>query len=236
MIHKIVFLQGGDGKQRQIMVKRISPSPSPSPTSVATPMPASSSIAISSGITSLPTTTTRLIQISGSNTATRFVRPIVSQQPQVLIRGPVRTTSTPIALPTQPVSMAGTSGAPLIVRAATPANPGQPQQLVWPSQPLATSQLQGMFQRPRPPPPPAQPQQVRLQGSPAVVRTILIPRSGQQTVLVQQPQVNTPLPSIQLPSEPVPISPQVMFTIFTQIIEFCKIYVRILKYLFIPGN
>ena len=203
-------------------------------------------------------TTTRLIQISGANTATRFVRPIVSSQPQqVLIRqgGQVRSISaanggngnsghTLATLPTVPVSgMAGHhAGGPLIVRSA-PVNHQtgvtshalQPnQQLVWPSQPLTTNQLQDMFQRPRPPGPPGQPQQVRLQGSNQIVRTILIPRGtniggGPQTVVVQQPQqlqqqhvqhqqhqqqqshqVNTPLPSIQLPSEPVPISPQVI--------------------------
>ena len=189
-----------DGKQvgRQIVVKRISPSPSPSPTSSST---------TSGTVTAVPTTT-RLIQISGANTATRFVRPIVSQPQQVLIRSQVRNQNTPIALPTVPVSMASQ---PLIVRAANPNSTQSQQQLVWPSQPLTTTQLQDMFQRPRPPPPQSQ---VRLQGSP-VVRTILIPR-GPQTVVVQpqqsqqQPQVNTPLPSIQLPSEPVPISPQVL--------------------------
>ena len=213
---------------RQIVVKRISPSPSPSPTSLAT-------TATTSGVTAVPTTT-RLIQISGANTATRFVRPIVSQPQQVLIRGQVRTVSanggngnapTLATLPTVPVSgIPGASG-PLIVRSAvnqTGVSPLSNQQLVWPSQPLTTNQLQDMFQRPRPPGPP-QPQQVRVQGSP-IVRTILIPRGGpHQTVVVQQPQqlqqqqqhqqqqshhqVNTPLPSIQLPSEPVPISPQV---------------------------
>jgi len=162
-------------------VKKISPSPSPSPTSMA-------SVVVTSS-TSIPTTATRLIQIGGpvSTMASRFIRPTsIVTQPQLLIRGgQVRPATTSIV--------------------RTIASNNSQQQLVWPSQPLTTNQLQDLFQRPRPPVVTTP----RIQGP--IVRTILIP-GGQQprTVVLQQPQqINTPLPNIQLPSEPVPISPQV---------------------------
>ena len=137
---------------------------------------------------------TRVIQLGN-----RFIRPQVAP----LVR------ASPAA--------AGASGATTvrvatpIVRAAAPAGPSVVQ---WPSQPLTSPQLQDLFQRPRAP-------VQRVQGP--IVRTILVPRpspasssSGTTNLTVttsQQPQqtnvVNTPLPNIQLPSEPVPISPQV---------------------------
>ena len=151
------------------------------------------------------------------------MRPVVSQ-PQVITlnRGqsrpsntltPTGVTVTSTGVVTQNLTPAvNTNGtAPIIVRTS-----GTPNNVpVWPSQPI---QLQDLFQRPRPPPPtpgstPGA-QGIRLQGAP-IVRTILVPRSTASTAPVLgggpsgSQHVNTPLPNIQLPSEPVPISPQV---------------------------
>ena len=178
------------------MVKRISPSPSPSPTPPV-----------------IPSTATRVIQLGN-----RFIRPQVAAG----IRG---GATVRLATPT-------TSN--IIVRTSTAPNATANGSAVqWPSQPLSSPQLQDLFQRPRAP---AASAVHRIQGP--IVRTILVPRpataasaalgggiattataSGTNlTVTVppqqqqqQSPAVNTPLPNIQLPSEPVPISPQVHY-------------------------
>lgn len=176
---------------RQIVVKRISPSPSPPAMSIATT------------IVTTSTGATRLIQIGGPNN--RFIRPPVTTQQMVFRQSRVRPRMpntplpTTLALPTVPVSV---TASPIVMRMST-----QQQPLVWPSQPLTTNQLQGLFQRPRPPPPITIAQRMSSATSSPMVRTILFPR-GQQVVTVQQQHqlVNTPLPNFQLPSEPV--SPQ----------------------------
>jgi hypothetical protein len=176
---------------RQIVVKRISPSPSPPAMSIATT------------IVTTSTGATRLIQIGGPNN--RFIRPPVTTQQMVFRQSRVRPRMpntplpTTLALPTVPVSV---TASPIVMRMST-----QQQPLVWPSQPLTTNQLQGLFQRPRPPPPITIAQRMSSATSSPIVRTILFPR-GQQVVTVQQQHqlVNTPLPNFQLPSEPV--SPQ----------------------------
>ena len=137
---------------------------------------------------------TRVIQLGN-----RFIRPQIAPlvRTSPAAAGASGVTTVRVATP--------------IVRAAAPAGPSVVQ---WPSQPLTSPQLQDLFQRPRAP-------VQRVQGP--IVRTILVPRpslasssSGTTNLTVttsQQPQqtnvVNTPLPNIQLPSEPVPISPQV---------------------------
>ena len=187
-------------KPGTIVVKAISPSASPGP------LPAASQPSM-----------TRVIQIGPPGGVSRFVRPAVAA-PQVITlnRGQVRPSPQP-----SPTSVSGvTPGAPIIVRTSTSPNSVP----VWPSQPLTTIQVQDLFQRPRPPGPlPTVPTSMGLQrlptGSNPIVRTILVPRSSTSVVAgtsttVTIPgggvHVNTPLPNIQLPSEPVPISPQVI--------------------------
>ncbi len=172
------------------MVKAISPSASPAPTVVTTGSPA-----------------TRVIQIGGNQ---RFVRPTIAvSQPQVTIRGQIRPP-----LSTSVVSTSGLMTNPIIVR--TSSAPNNLPTAVWPSQPLTAMQLQDLFQRPRPPPPPppatvvTSQSGVRVPTGQTIVRTILVPRAPAPQPIIQ-PQINTPLPNIQLPSEPVPISPQVRF-------------------------
>ena len=167
---------------------------------------------------------------------TTLSTPGVVQQQPIAIRttGQVRqaqtvTTTTSSGTPTlatlphQATTAAGVplSHNPIIVRTTSSPNSAV-QSAVWPSQPLTTIQLQDLFQRPRPPQPLTLSQGVQggtrsVQGTP-IVRTILVPRtlaSGsqqQQTAqIVSHHHVNTPLPNnFQLPSEPVPISLQVL--------------------------
>ena len=174
--------------------------------------------------------------VRASPTMTTLSTPGVVQQQPIAIRttGQVRqaqtvTTTTSSGTPTlatlphQATTAAGVplSHNPIIVRTTSSPNSAV-QSAVWPSQPLTTIQLQDLFQRPRPPQPLTLSQGVQggtrsVQGTP-IVRTILVPRtlaSGsqqQQTAqIVSHHHVNTPLPNnFQLPSEPVPISLQVL--------------------------
>ena len=138
---------------------------------------------------------------------TRFVT-MPPHQPPVRIQNLIRPRTVlkvekPAALPTVPVSSTAinTSSPQRIIVSPNPT-PGP--QLVLPNQPVAVNQLPELFQRPRPPPviPP-----VRLVSHPpnSVVRTILIPGQPSKQV-VMTPIMGTPLPQVQLPSEPVPTS------------------------------
>ena len=173
------------------MVKRISPSQSPTPTPV-----------VSTGAT-------RVIQLGN-----RFIRPQVAP----LVRGPTGATTVRVATPTTSNIIVRAAGAGHAAAAGTSV-------VQWPSQPLTSPQLQNLFQRPRAP---VHHHHHRIQGP--IVRTILVPRQAANATLAassssgtnlsvttsqphqlqQSNAVNTPLPNIQLPSEPVPISPQVI--------------------------
>ena len=217
---KLCFILQTDGSRPTgtIVVKTISPSPSPV---ISTAAPTSN-------------VTTRVIQIGGGN---RFIRPTVVQsqvQPQPITVRPIRqagqtqvvaTSSANLTPQVTPTTQGHPISNPIIVRTSSPNNVATVPSAVWPSQPLTTIQLQDLFQRPRPPQPLTLSQggTRTVQGTP-IVRTILVPRtmasgSGQHTAQIVnvQPQqasqqVNTPLPNIQLPSEPVPFSLQVNFT------------------------
>ena len=213
------------------MVKTISPSGSTPVVSTAAPTSTMTTRVIQIGGSNR--------YVRAAPTMTTLSTPGVVQQQPIAIRttGQVRqaqtvTTTTSSGTPTlatlphQATTTAAAGGIPLshnpiIVRTTSSPNSAV-QSAVWPSQPLTTIQLQDLFQRPRPPQPLTLSQGVQggtrsVQGTP-IVRTILVPRtlaSGsqqQQTAqIVSQHHVNTPLPNnFQLPSEPVPISLQVL--------------------------
>ena len=161
---------------------------------------------------------TQLIPLTSLPNNARFLRPtMVSGASPISIR-PV--TSTRVENPNTPLPITlSLPRVPVAPTLTTTAVPRQQNCLVLPNQPVPQREV---FQRPLPP-----------SNRPQMVRAVLIQRPGlnpaqqqqqQQTVLisptsghqiishqrVQSVNTGTPLPNIQLPSEPLPITAQEM--------------------------
>ncbi len=161
---------------------------------------------------------TQLIPLTSLPNNARFLRPsMVSGASPITIR-PVTTTRVENPNTPLPITLS-LPRVPVAPTLTTNAVPRQQNCLVLPNQPVPQREV---FQRPLPPSNrpqmvravliqrpglnPAQPQQQQ--------QTVLItPTSGQQIIShqrVQSVNTGTPLPNIQLPSEPLPITAQEM--------------------------